>query len=255
MADAVLTGDWTRDGLLHLPWDRQVAAWAEAAAAVAASLPIPPDDLRHGGTWRVGVDALPNPPDGSIGSVPLGGAWARFVEVPDIWHKAQLSVVYPGYPRQDPDEGDAAHRYRLRRDAAHVDGLLPEGPARRRHLREPHAFILGLPLTVSAGSPLVVWQGSHVVMRAAFAEAFHGHDPQTWGDLDVTEVYQTARRRVFETCARVTLPAKPGEATLLHRLTLHGVAPWGDAPALAAGRMIAYFRPQLSEPARWLTDP
>jgi len=42
------------------------------------------------------------------------------------------------------------------------------------------------------------------------------------------------------------LPAAPGQAYLLHRLALHGVAPWADgAEASADGRMVAYFRPIL----------
>jgi hypothetical protein len=49
----------------------------------------------------------------------------------------------------------------------------------------------------------------------------------------------------------------PGCAYLLHRLTLHGVAPW-DASAQAApeGRLIAYFRPPMPGGARaWVDAP
>jgi hypothetical protein len=39
--------------------------------------------------------------------------------------------------------------------------------------------------------------------------------------------------------------AEPGECYVLHRLALHGIAPWGEgAVAPTAGRMVAYFRPQ-----------
>jgi len=174
----------------------------------------------------------------------------QHVAVPPTWHAAQLSVVFPGYPLQDANESDAAHRFRRNRDAAHVDGLLPEGPEKRRHLREPHGFIVGLPLNDVTASPLVVWRGSHVIMRAAFQRAFAGHDPKDWGDLDVTDVYQAARRTVFETCERIPLVATAGQALLLNRHLLHGVAPWN--PAIAGDmRMVAYFRPQISI-ADWL---
>ncbi len=241
---------FARDGFAKLPYDGRVADWAAAAHRVA--LGVSEEPLRHGGTWRVGVDALPNASDGRIAGVPLCGAWEDLVEVPKTWHRAQLSVVFPGYPKQDADESDAAHRFRLNRDAAHVDGLLPEGPARRRHLREPHAFVLGLPLNVASGSPLVVWRGSHVIVRRAFAAAFAGVAPKDWGDVDVTDVYQAARREVFDTCERVELPALPGEATLLDRHVVHGVAPWGDGTAPPEGRMVAFFRPMVRETADWL---
>ena len=72
----------------------------------------------------------------------------------------------------------------------------------------------------------------------------------------MTTAYAAARREVFQTCRRVTLPARPGEAMLMHRLTLHGVAPWAaGAQAAPEGRIIAYFRPQLPDVASWLTRP
>lgn len=75
--------------------------------------------------------------------------------------------------------------------------------------------------------------------------------------MDVTEIYASARREVFETCPRVALPAAPGEAILLHRLTLHGVAPWAaGATADPMGRAIAYFRPEMPGGiAAWLESP
>ena len=237
---------FTRDGFAHLPWDARVDRWAKVAADAADTVDTSPH--RHGGTWFVGVDALPNAADGSVSGVPLAGPWSPLITTPAVWHAAQVSVVYPGYPGQDPGESDAAHRYRRTRDAAHLDGLLPEGPMKRRHLREPHGFVLGLPLSDVADSPLVVWAGSHTVISKRFAAAFAGIAPAAWGDLDVTEIYQAARQEVFETCKRVLLPAKRGEATLLHRHMIHGVAPWESG---AAPRPIAYFRP-LIPVADWL---
>lgn len=245
-------------GWTLLPWNAATAAWAAAAAEAAAGVLADPAMqarwLRHGGTWFAGVDALPNAPDGSIGGVALNGPWREPLGWDGAWHQAQLSVVYPGYPRRDPDEGEAAHRFRRDRDGAHLDGLLPEGPERRRHLREPHAFILGLPLTeVTEGTaPFVVWEGSHRVIGRAFAAALGGVDPADCGEIDLTEVYQAARREVFATCPRVVVTARPGEAILCHRRAIHGTAPW-TGPA-AEGRIVAWFRPLLPQAADWLGD-
>ncbi|WP_235438991.1 hypothetical protein [Candidatus Rhodobacter oscarellae] len=175
------------------------------------------------------------------------------------WDRAQISVTYPGYPKPGEGESDAGFRFRRDRDAAHVDGLLPVGAARRRMLHEPHAFVLGLPLTeTGAGaSPLVVWCGSHERMRDALGAALQEHPAARWSEIDLTDVYQDARRACFERCERVELHARPGEAYIVHRLALHGVAPWQEgAAAPPEGRMIAYFRPELSAPVtRWIADP
>lgn len=224
-------------------FDPAVARWAGAAHAAAMLLDT--SERRHGGTWFVGVDALPNACDGSIGGVPL-----PFADMFPTWHAAQVSVVYPDYPKRDADESEAAHLFRVKRDAAHMDGLLPEGPKKRRHLREPHGFILGIALNEATASPLVVWEGSHVIMQAAFAAAFEGVSPDKFGDVDVTEVYQDARREVFANCARLEIPTVVGEAVILHRHLIHGVAVWeGTAPA--EGRMIAYLRPIIDAGA-WI---
>ncbi len=237
-------------GYQILAFDPDVAAWADAARRVGHKVLSKGGERRHGATWYVGVDALPNAPDGSVDGVPLRGAWRSYVDPPKIWHQAQLSVVFPGYPQKDPQESEAAHRYRKIRDAAHVDGLLPEGPQRRRYLREPHGFIAGLPLNAVAASPLVVWPGSHLIMRDAFRAAFAGHSPDVWHQLDITDVYQSARRVVFDTCERVEVVATPGQVILLDRHLVHGVAPWADG-APGDMRMIAYFRPQVM-PSQWL---
>ena len=43
-------------------------------------------------------------------------------------HPAQLSVIYPGYPKPRVGESEAAGRYRVKRDAAHLDGLKMKPP-------------------------------------------------------------------------------------------------------------------------------
>ncbi|MEJ6401553.1 hypothetical protein [Yoonia sp. 2307UL14-13] len=234
-----------QDGYAVFPVESAVSAWAAAALPLATEVAARDDARRHGGTWSVGVDALPNAPDGSIGGVALTGTWLDHIEPPKVWHRAQVSTVFPGYPQQDADESDAAHTYRIRRDAAHVDGLLPVGPDRRRFLLEPHGFIAGIPLNDVAASPLVVWPESHRIMGRAFAALFEGVGPDGWANVDMTDVYQAARREVFATCARVPVMARPGQVVLLHRHLLHGVAPWkghaGHVP-----RVVAYFRPQIA---------
>lgn len=229
-----------------------IAAWARVARAAALhTLANAQEDWRCGGTWFVGVDALPNAPDGSIDATPF--PWDALPLPPEPLHPAQLSVIRPGYPKPSPEETPAAFAFRRDRDAAHLDGLLPIGPEKRRMVKEPHAWILGLPLNDSCASPLTVWEGSHEILRAALRKGLDPHPPATWGEIDITETYQAARKEIFATCRRIELPARPGEVTLLHRLALHGVACWkphDEAPP--EGRMIAYFRPQLASVEAWL---
>ncbi|OZA06600.1 MAG: hypothetical protein B7Y02_14875 [Rhodobacterales bacterium 17-64-5] len=234
-----------------------LAAWAEAALGPAQeALAASDQPLRCGGTWAVGLNLLPNAPGGSVGGVAL--PWADLGLAPEPLHRAQLSTVFPGYPQPSPEESGSAFAFRLNRDAAHLDGLLPVGPSRHRMVKEPHGWILGLPLneTEAEASPLVVWEGSHEILRAALKAALAPHPPPLWAEVDLTAAYAAARRTIFDTCRRITLPALPGEATLLHRLTLHGVAPWEpEAKAPPEGRIIAYFRPLMADVAEWLLRP
>jgi hypothetical protein len=80
--------------------------------------------------------------------------------------------------------------------------------------------------------------------------------PNQWGEEDVTQDYHQMRRAVFANCKRVEIAARPGEAFIAHRLTVHGVAPWAEsATAGEDGRMICYFRPIVGGPMQWLTAP
>ncbi len=207
-------------------------------------------------TWFVGVDALNND---SVGTLPDGTALPKAL-ARDLsnsfgvypFHKAQVSVATPGYPKPRVGESEAGFRYRLNRAAAHVDGVKPEGPERRRMIKEPHAYVLGLPLNDAPpeAAPLVVWQGSHEIMRRAINDALSPHPTETWGDVDITDIYQAARREVFETCPRVPIHARPGEGYLMHRLSLHGVAPWQGPDH--GDRRIAYFRPAMTSAQDWI---
>ena len=227
-------------------------AWAKAAHPVAvAALRDTDQPLRCGGTWAVGLDLLPNAENGEIAGVPL--PWDVLGLAPAALHPAQLSTIHPGYPRPSDEETEAAFRFRVNRDAAHLDGLLPVGPDRLRMIKEPHAWIVGLPLTTSDAAPLVVWEGSHKIMQAALQTALAPLPPESWGDVDITAAYQAARAEVFRVCPRREVPGVPGEAVLLHRHLVHGVAPWAEgATAPPEGRVIAYFRPVMYSVQDWL---
>ncbi len=243
-----------RQGFQIIEGGPDLARWVAAAQRAAADgLPAlmgTQAQMRSGGTWCVGVDGLPNARDGSVNGVELPPEIRDMTGWHGAWHRAQLSVVFPGYPQKDSGESDAGFRYRVTRYAAHLDGLLPEGPARRRYLREPHAFVLGLPLEPCAAAPLMVWPGSHDIMGAALRKAVGEGDV---ADTDLTDAYWAARRAVFARIAPVAIDAQPGQAVWLHRHLLHGIAPWDAARANgAARRMVAYFRPQFSRSEDWL---
>ncbi|MCA0272432.1 MAG: hypothetical protein LCH69_10265 [Proteobacteria bacterium] len=250
-----MVGDFTRQGWLRFGPEAAVAGWAAAALASLKGRPL--TDLRLGGTWDVGLEALPNDAAGAVSGVPLAGRAAeaaRALAGNLPLHRAQVSTVLPGYPQPSPDESAAAFAYRRDRDSAHVDGILPIGSEKRRMVREPHAWILGLPLTNCGpgASPLVVWDGSHRIMGRAFAAALGGVAEEDRPFTDITDAYQAARREVFASCARIELHNRAGEAVLLHRHALHGIGPWQDgAEAPPEGRIVAYFRPLLPTVGVW----
>ncbi len=254
-------------GWCQFAYDPLLYSWVNAALPLArASLRDPQQAkwLRYQGTWFAGVNALPNDEQAAIAdSDPLQGQVIDFIATAlglrkFAWDRAQVSICYPGYPQPMAGETPGKARYRLEHDAAHVDGLLPEGPDRRRHLREHHGFILGIPLVGydANASPFVVWEGSQEIMRDVFRSLFAGISVDRWGEEDVTEIYHAARKQVFDKCERVEIHARPGEAFLAHRLILHGMAPWREnAQAGPDGRMICYFRPDPFSPYEWLNDP
>jgi hypothetical protein len=243
--------DWPDCGYYSFAWHPETFVWSQAARRLGIEVARDPDMTAHWlqceGTWFVGVDALPSNRDGSVDGVPLAGPAADRIGPRSDLHPAQLSITYPGYPRPRKGESEAAFRYRKNRDAAHMDGLLAEGSPKRRFLRERHDWILGLPLTETAqgASPLVVWEGSHHILQRAMFAALGDLPEEEWSTTDITDIYQAARKTAFDTCRRVPLFSRPGEAVLLNPFLLHGVAPWQpQSVASEHGRMVAYLRPE-----------
>lgn len=249
-------------GWCRIAEDPRLARWAArvlpAARAVIAD-PAQAEWWRCDGTWFAGINVLPNDGTGAVAdSGPLCGAAMDFVRAqfgPHPLDTGQISVCYPGYPRQGRDESMARWQFRQMRDAAHVDGILRDADGRRR-LREHHAYIFGIPLTVFSptASPFVLWEGSHIIMRAALTRHLADLPPAHWPHQDLTDLYHQTRHQIFTQCRRVPITATYGSAFVVHRLTVHGTAPWAaDAVASADGRMICYFRPPLPDPQQWLT--
>jgi hypothetical protein len=246
--------DWPDSGYIRFPWHPGTYRWAQAALRCGIGVAQDPDMqatwLQCEGTWFVGVDALPSDHTGAIDGVPLVGPAADRIGARTDLHPAQLSITYPGYPGPRAGESEAAFAYRRNRDAAHMDGLLADGSPKRRYLRERHDWILGLALTETTpgASPLVVWEGSHHILQSAMLGALGNHPAEAWANIDVTDDYTAARRHVFQTCKRVVLFSRPGEAVLLNPFLLHGVAPWQpQAQGSRHGRMAAYLRPESPE--------
>jgi len=247
--------------------DPAIRSWVDfALPAARATLADPAQQewTRYQGTWFAGVNALPNDASGRLpDGPPLAGCAIDFIiselGLPAFdWDQAQVSICYPGYPKPMDGETIGQHNFRKNRDAAHVDGLRGTGQPRRRFLEEAHAFVLGIPIvkTGSDASPFVIWEGSHEIMRQAFMSVLSDMPSTDWTRIDLTDIYQHARKQCFDQCPRVTIHAQPGETYLAHRLSLHGVAPWGQAATAGPdGRMICYFRPELTDRTGWLALP
>lgn len=247
--------------------DRALSRWIEVSRkTIEESIHAPENAhwLRYGETWFAGVNVLPNDADGAVpGGPPVSGRAVNFIRDQlghhDLaWDRAQVSVCHPGYPQPMVGESDAVFAFRRDRDAAHIDGLLKDGQDRRRHLREHHAFILGIPISQhdKGAAPFTIWEGSHHRIGRWLRNRLEGLPPASWGDVDLTEDYQAVRREIFQSCPRVAIVARPGEAYLVHRHALHGMARWDDeATAEPGGRIIVYFRPHQTDLRAWLAAP
>lgn len=260
--DTFITKGWQQFG-----YEEDLARWVKHTLPFARST-IADEEFVHWmrceNTWFAGVNALPNDEFGNVGdSGPLQcQALTRLQTELGFGaiglDRAQVSICYPGYPKPHESESAAAFRFRRDRDAAHVDGIRPEGPGRRRYLREYHGYVLGIPMAEFSAdaAPFVIWEDSHEIVREAFRTHFVHLPPDKWEEQDITEIYQQTRQKVFDMCERIEIYAQPGESYIAHRLSVHGVAPWGEsASAGSDARMICYFRPEIAGASNWLNLP
>ena len=130
-------------GWRRVAYDPRLAEWAKRARQIAIGVAQDPQMRANWlvceSTWFVGVDALPNAANGNLPGVEFPARLRSLC--PGPYHKAQVSITYPGYPKPREGESDAAFQFRKNRDAAHVDGILGIGTPKRRFVREPHAYI------------------------------------------------------------------------------------------------------------------
>ena len=256
-----------KNGWLSFDHDSHLQTWIDHALPAAKRAMGTSEHVnwwRYSDTWFVGVNALPNNQAGQLpGGPPLCGQAISFISrhlpFKDFdWDKAQVSVCMPGYPQPGPQEPESAHRYRVNRDAAHIDGLRRVEPERRRFLDEYHGFILGIPMQEfgKGASPFVVWEGSHLIAAKAFNDFYRDIPSDKWSSVDATDLYHSIRRQMFEQCKRVEISLRPGQCFVVHRFALHGMAAWREPQGVSVeGRMISYFRPEIDDPVAWLTAP
>jgi hypothetical protein len=98
-----LRAQFAAQGYLRFPFAPEIARWAEAARGAGVSTLSDPAHAhwwRHRRTWFVGVDALPNDPEGIVpGGPPFSGAAIDFIRrdlgFTGAWHRAQVSACFP----------------------------------------------------------------------------------------------------------------------------------------------------------------
>ena len=118
-----------KTGYIEFGYDEQIAKWAECAKKKSSRILADPAHLQKWlqceGTWFVGVDVLPNNSSGDFTNAKLPNVFKSFMAKINLkpYHKAQLSVIFPGYPKPRIGDSEAAFEYRRKRDAAHVDGF------------------------------------------------------------------------------------------------------------------------------------
>ncbi len=246
-------------GWCRFPADTPILSWVDSIRREAESClsdPALAHWWRYQHTWFVGVNCLANDDRGRVNKGPgLAGAAVNFIEQTLgstlQLDQGQISAIMPGYPRADPDQTEASFRYRLKREAAHVDGLLLEDG--ERYAREYHAYILAIGLhdVESGASPFVVWNGSHKLIHRSLRSELDAYPEHQWPSIPIGDVYKQARRSAFDECQRVELSLNAGEAVLVHRLMLHGTAAWQSDQRGA--RVLCFFRPQTLLPQAWLS--
>ena len=75
--------------------------------------------------------------------------------------------------------------FRSRRFSRFLAEFNPIGKEKIRKLKEQHAFILGIPVTLSSkkASPLVVWEGSQKIVKHYFKKSLSNVDPNIFGKI------------------------------------------------------------------------
>lgn len=261
MSNGELLSEYLKYGYRVFDQEQQISDWIASAIKHAQEALVSPDNrhwYRYQNTWFVGVNVLNNRPDGSIGCGPeLGGRAISFIEQsltnrPIHLDRGQISVCFDGYPKKDISEPKTNHAYRLRRDAAHIDGVMKHDGD--RYLVEHHDYILGIAMNMveAQASPFVVWQGSHRLMQTALCDYLSNYPKDKWRTTPISEVYSQTRKRILNECRRVELALKPGQALVAHRHLLHGTAPW-KAVNETEPRMLCFFRPESMTVEQWLT--
>ncbi len=216
--------------------------------------------LRCGGTWFVGANFLDNDSFGTLNKVRLEGMaieaiLERYGRLFCEWDRAQISICYPGYPKPSKQETAAAFSFRKNSFGAHVDGILPIGNPKRRYAKEYHAFIFGIPLEDynQFAAPVVVWEGSHRIIRTFLSRVLLQNGVEKWKNLDITQIYAEARKEALSKCKKKIIHVPLGGCYVLHRLAVHGIMPWKKrGNSEAESRMVAYFRPILKDSQFWL---
>ena len=232
-------------------------------------------DFRSGSTWFAGVNFLDNGSEGDINGASFSSElwseiYGKFGHGIKYWDTAQVSIFWKGYPKKDQSETEKAFKYRLKKYSAHVDGLIPIGSKKRRFAKEFHAFILGIPIMNNRidSAPLVVWEGSHIIFRNLFRKLYTGLSKKKVSKLDVTEIYQKYRRKVFSTCTFRKVVSQKNQPYILDRHLLHGVIPWNETVNISPmsyqndvfrlnpmfGRIVVYFRPSYKNSIDWVTQ-
>ena len=274
---SVKWSNFNQKGWCFLDNDDQHHRWIEAAKANIlykfGKRKYTKRDFRSGNTWFIGTNFLDNGSDGNINGVSMSsGLWSqisgKFGQGVEYWDPGQVSIFWQGYPKNDSRETEKAFKYRLNKYASHVDGLLPIGPKKRRFAKEYHAFILGLPVinSMAGSAPLVVWEGSHIIFRDLFRRLYNRVSETELRNLDITEMYQKCRTKVFSTCPIRKIFSDHNQPYVLDRHLLHGVVQWktnkmhsskkcpndGIQFDPLSGRIVIYFRPSYKSPMDWL---
>ena len=141
------------------------------------------------------------------------------------------------------------------------------GSNKRRFAKEYHAFILGFPIMNNYPdcAPLVVWEGSHIIFRNFFKEIYEGISSNKISNIDITDLYNECRKKVFSNCEVKKIIPQFNQPFLLDRHLLHGIAEWKEYKndkskltnnkvlnRLSDGRIIVYFRPIFTNPYDWI---